>query len=142
MDKIKTPEWRKQMLAWLVRGSMKWYERGTLPTVKELPPAMSKALESYSNDNDHFGNFIMDRCIIQPSKRCHVRPLKEAYEIYMGRLQRPMIENDFKTLMRTLIPNGVVYSLGVKIKRINTTGYKGIGLLEPTEEALDSEGEQ
>jgi hypothetical protein len=60
----------------------------------------------------------------------------------MGRLQRPMIGNDFKTLMRTLIPNGVVYSLGVKIKRINTTGYKGIGLLEPTKEALDSEGEQ
>jgi P4 family phage/plasmid primase-like protien len=29
MDKLKTPEWRKQMLAWLVRGSMKWYERGT-----------------------------------------------------------------------------------------------------------------
>jgi phage/plasmid-associated DNA primase len=64
MDKIKTPEWKKQMLAWLVRGSMMWYERGTLPTVEELPPAMSKALESYSNDNDHFGNFIMDRCII------------------------------------------------------------------------------
>ncbi|GAQ87752.1 hypothetical protein KFL_003750020 [Klebsormidium nitens] len=115
---------------------------GTLPTVEELPPAMGKALESYSNDNDHFGNFIMDGCIIQPSQRCHVRPLKEAYEIYMGRLQRPMVENDFKTLMRQLIPNGVVYSLGVKIERINTTGYRGIGLLDPNEEAWDLEGEQ
>jgi P4 family phage/plasmid primase-like protien len=142
MDKIKTPEWRKQMLAWLVRGSMMWYERGTLPTVEELPPAMGKALETYSNDNDHFGNFIMDRCIIQPSKRCHVKPLKEAYEMYMGRLQRPLIENDFKTLMRQLIPNGVVYSLGVKIDRINTTGYRGIGLLDPNQEAWDLEGEQ
>ncbi|GAQ93657.1 hypothetical protein KFL_017680010, partial [Klebsormidium nitens] len=106
MDKIKTPEWRKQMLAWLVRGSMKWYERGALPTVEELPLAMAKALESYSNDNDHFGNFIKDRCILQPSKRCHVRPLKEAYEDYMGSTQRPMVVNDFKTLMRQLIPNG------------------------------------
>jgi phage/plasmid-associated DNA primase len=114
-----------------VRGSMMWYERGTLPMVEELPAAMGKALESYSNDNDHLGNFIQDRCIIQPSQRCHVRPLKEAYEIYMGRLQRLMVENDFKTLMRQLIPNGVVYSLGVKIDRINTTGYKGIGLLDP-----------
>jgi hypothetical protein len=60
----------------------------------------------------------------------------------MGRLQRPMIENDFKTLMRQLIPNGVVYSLGVKIDRINTTGYKGIGLLDQNEEAWDLEKEQ
>jgi P4 family phage/plasmid primase-like protien len=142
MDKIKTPEWRKQMLAWLVHGSMKWYERGTLPTVEELPPAMSKALETCSNDNDHFGNFIMDRCVIQPSKRCHVKPLKEAYEMYMGKLQRPLIENDFKTLMRQLIPNGVVYSLGVKIDRINTTGYRGIGLLDPIQEAWDLEEQQ
>ncbi|GAQ89787.1 hypothetical protein KFL_005620070 [Klebsormidium nitens] len=142
MDKIKTPEWRKQMLAWLVRGSIMWHEQGALPAVEELPPAMVKALESYSNDNDHFGNFIKDRCILQPSKRCHVRPLKEAYEDYMGSTQRPMVVNDFdKTLMRQLILNGVEYSLGVKIKRINTTGYKGIGLLDPAEESPDSEGD-
>jgi phage/plasmid-associated DNA primase len=113
-----------------------------MPTVDELPPAMGKALESYSNDNDHFGNFIQDRCILQPSKRCHVRPLKEAYEDYMGSTQRPMVVNDFKTLMRQLISNGVVYSVEVKIDRINTTGYKGIGLLDLREEASDSEEEQ
>jgi hypothetical protein len=59
----------------------------------------------------------------------------------MGSTQRPMVVNDFKTLMRQLIPNGVVYSLGVKINRINTIGYKGIGLLDPAEESPDSEGD-
>jgi hypothetical protein len=53
-----------------------------------------------------------------------------------------MVVNDFKTLMRQLIPNGVVYSVGVKIDRINTTGYKGIGLLDLRKEASDSEEEQ
>jgi hypothetical protein len=110
--------------------------------LKSCLQKMSKALESYSNDSDHFGNFIMDRCIIQPSKRCHVKPLKEAFETYMGRLHRPLIENDFKTLMRKPIPNGVVYSLGVKIDRINTTGYRGIGLLDPIQEAWDLEEQQ
>lgn len=91
-DKIKTPEWRKQMLAWLVRGSMAWYARGSLPAVEDLPKAMQAALERYVQANDHFNNFVVDHCIIDEGESAHVDVLKQAYENYVGRRDRSKFE--------------------------------------------------
>ena len=125
-DKITTPEWRKQMLAWLVRGSMAWYARGRLPAVEDLPKKMQDALEGYVQANDHFNNFVADHCIIREGKVAHVDVLKQAYENYVGRRDRPMIVTEFKALMESL--KGVTYAKQIKIRGRNTTGYRGICL--------------
>ncbi|GAQ93678.1 hypothetical protein KFL_018060010, partial [Klebsormidium nitens] len=125
-EKIKSPEWKKQMLAWLVRGSMAWYARGSLPLVEKLPQDMQKALEGYVEANDHFNNFVADHCILDERKACHVDVLKQAYENYIGRRDRPMIVTEFKVLMQGL--KGVTYEKQIKLERRNNTGYRGIYL--------------
>jgi phage/plasmid-associated DNA primase len=126
VDKINTPEWRKQMLAWLVCGSMAWYAKGGLRNVEELPEAMQRALDGYIQTNDHFNNFIADHCILRERKACHVDVLKQAYENYIERRDRPMIVTEFKVLMQGL--KGVTYAKQIKVGNRNTTGYRGICL--------------
>jgi phage/plasmid-associated DNA primase len=89
-EKIESPEWRKQMLAWLVRGSMAWYARGSLPQVKELPNKMQDALKDCAEANDHLENFIADHCVKGNTWATHVDVLKQAFESYIGRRDRPM----------------------------------------------------
>lgn len=135
-EKIETPEWRKQMLAWLVRGSMAWYARECLPQVEELPRDMQVALEGYVEANDHLSNSIADHCVKGEKWATHVDILKQAFENYVGRRDRRMSVTEFKTLMQSV--HGVTFVKQVKIQGRNTTGYKGISLLRQLYATKDS----
>ncbi len=87
---------------------------------------MQDALKGYVQANDHLSNFVADHCIVRDGKAAHVDVLKQAYENYIGRRDRPMTVTDFKTLMQGL--RGVTYAKQVKIHGRNTTGYRGICL--------------
>lgn len=93
---------------------MAWYARGSLPVVEDLPKEMQDALEGYVQANDHFNNFVADHCIIREGKVAHVDVLKQAYENYVGRRDRPMAVTEFKGLMGGL--KGVTYTKQIKIR--------------------------
>jgi P4 family phage/plasmid primase-like protien len=112
-EKIESPKWRKQMLAWLVRGSMAWYARGSLPLVEKLPQKMQDALKGYVEANDHLENFIADHCVKGKKWATHVDLLKQAFENYTGRRDRPMTVTEFKALMQSV--KDVTYAKQVKI---------------------------
>jgi P4 family phage/plasmid primase-like protien len=125
-EKIESPEWRNQMLAWLVRGSMLWYARGSLPVVEDLPRKMQDALKGYVEANNHLENFIVDYCVKGKKWATHVDILKQAFENYIGRRDRPMTVTEFKAMMQGV--KDVTYAKQVKILGRNTTGYRGITL--------------
>jgi phage/plasmid-associated DNA primase len=116
----------KAMLAWLVQGSIAWYARGGLPGVEDLPKEMQEALEGYVQAYNHFNNFVADHCIIRNGILAHVDVLKQAYENYVGRRDRPMTVTEFKGLMQGL--KTVTYAKQIKIRGRNTPGYRGICL--------------
>lgn len=54
---------REQLLVWLVRGAVAWYEAG----LGEQPELLKSALQRYVEENDTLQSFIEDRCEVQPS---------------------------------------------------------------------------
>lgn len=59
-DKLSTPEAQSQLLTWLVKGAVQWYER----RLQDVPDLLRARLEAYIADNDVLDQFIEDECEI------------------------------------------------------------------------------
>ena len=57
-------DFHEQMLAWLVRGAVRWYGTGTPILVDSAPPVLKAAKEAYKTENDALGGWIMDNCTV------------------------------------------------------------------------------
>lgn len=68
------------ILAWLVRGSIKWYTDGL-----QVPPQVSEALEEYKAENDLVGRFVDEFCTVGSGLDCKAGQLLEAYNDWAKR---------------------------------------------------------
>lgn len=66
---------REQLLVWLVRGAVAWYEAG----LGEQPELLKSALQGYVEENDTLQSFIEDRCEVQPSAKTNASEFRREY---------------------------------------------------------------
>jgi putative DNA primase/helicase len=60
---------------WIVKGFELWQKEGL-----QMPDSMKKATTDYREVMDSIGNFIKERCVIQPNATIKLKPLYEAYK--------------------------------------------------------------
>jgi P4 family phage/plasmid primase-like protien len=65
------------ILAWAVRGAVKWYERGL-----EAPLSVMLATLEYRNNSDPLADFITERCIVGQGLKCASGELYKAYQAW------------------------------------------------------------
>lgn len=65
------------ILAWAVRGCLKWQAEGLIP-----PDRVKMATEEYRTENDTVQQFISDCCLVSPGVRSRPQDLFKAYQTY------------------------------------------------------------
>jgi putative DNA primase/helicase len=106
------------ILAWLVRGCLKWNEGGLAP-----PAYVKEATKHYKESEDEFGQFIAECCIVREHTRARAGALREKYEKWCAEAgARPCAPKRFaerlqKHFHKTRDRIGVL--------------YEGIGLVDP-----------
>ena len=107
------------ILQWMIDGAAKYIQSGYALT----PPACVKqAIEEYREENDWIGNFLAERCELDPTSTEQAGALYEHYRAYCDELGEYKRSNtDFK---RALISRGIAWKktakgnlwLGLKLK--------------------------
>ncbi|HUX21788.1 MAG TPA: phage/plasmid primase, P4 family [Spirochaetia bacterium] len=65
------------MLNWLIDGCLRWQAERL-----GIPPAVREATESYRSEMDVIGNFLRDRCVVDPRETVQSRELFKAYAVW------------------------------------------------------------
>lgn len=114
------------ILAWLVRGCIDWQQRGLEP-----PPSILEATAEYRQDEDLYGDFIAERCVLGEHMQSGSSQLYQEFrewfaETVSKRREAPSQKKFGEALGRR---RGVE-----RIKdRTGRAAYRGIGLRETTE---------
>lgn len=88
-DKLRAE--RAGILAWAVRGCLRWQEEGLEP-----PQAVKDATAEYRDEMDTVGSFIDERCVRDPDAHTPSAWLYEAYKTWCFALSEiPMAKADF-----------------------------------------------
>jgi putative DNA primase/helicase len=74
---VKLEEELPGILAWLVRGCLKWGQIGLAP-----PVIIKEATEEYRRDEDLLADFIEDRCVIATDSKEYFKNLYSAFETW------------------------------------------------------------
>lgn len=83
------------ILAWLVRGCLKWQKQGLDP-----PEAVKAATDRYKQEEDKIGQFVNERCSIVPGARVTAGAIRKAYENwYEENSFTPVSGNKFSTYL-------------------------------------------
>lgn len=116
------------ILAWAVNGCLDWQQYGL-----NDPQAVATATASYRHEQDILGDFLEDRCIIEPLARIPKADLKEQYQEWcQDNSVEPVTQRTFKA---RLVEKGIVEG------RIGKTRYwRGIRL--KTDADSDSLGDE
>src|SRR5262249_23990225 len=88
------------ILAWLVLGCMKWYERGHLVA----PKAAVDATKDYRSEMDTIANFIDEECLVGNGKKVSTKGLLDRFESWCGQNGE---KYDPKTLKNALRERGL-----------------------------------
>lgn len=82
-SKLREQEAQDAILAWAVRGAIRWY--GLLKEGKELipPAAVKQEGEQYQKESDHLLQFVEDTILETENEKDRV-PKKDLYEYYLG----------------------------------------------------------
>ena len=108
---------RPGILAWLVRGCLKWLSEG-LPE----PPEVENATAEYKAAEDSLEKFIQDCCCVEPNAQEQAKPLRDRYKSWCS-------ENGEVELSRTSFTNRM-QEKGFTNKKTNTaTMWMGLWLL-------------
>lgn len=108
---VATDEAKEQMLVWLVKGAIAWYQQG----LGQPPTLFASATAEYMQDNDLLGNFLNDHCIKGPGLMVESKAMLTAFNsVYT---ERPLTS---KVLKHKMLARGFVY------KQIRTVEMSGI----------------
>jgi putative DNA primase/helicase len=127
MDKELPAKLRAELpgiLAWAVRGCLEWQQKGL-----GVPEEVTAATAEYRENQDFFGAFIQDRCIIDPQAETPSKELQLAYDSWCE-------ENGYKKEANPRVLWTQLTDRGFKEHRDNRTRYRiGIRLPRPSERA-------
>ena len=111
--KLSSQEGQEQLLSWLVRGAVAWYQRG----LGAMPEAVGQAFDSFHQENDTLTSFIRDSCILDKDATVNAKQFLDAYN----------------TVAEPRIKQGALKEMMAK-RRIDYStkrgAYKGISLKE------------
>ncbi|HRG97041.1 MAG TPA: phage/plasmid primase, P4 family [Polyangiaceae bacterium] len=65
------------VLAWAVRGCLEWHAHGLGD-----PPAVQEATSAYREESDTFGQFVRERCRLDPAGRVSRKEFRSEYEAW------------------------------------------------------------
>ncbi|MCM3489100.1 phage/plasmid primase, P4 family [Alkalihalophilus marmarensis] len=105
------------ILRWAVEGCLKWQKEGL-----EQPESIKKATDSYREDMDILGPFLMEKCLINPLAKCEAKALYEEYKDWC--FDNGEIELKNRAFYRALESRGFKKTNGAK----NRVIFEGIGL--------------
>jgi putative DNA primase/helicase len=114
------------ILAWLVRGCRAWQREGL-----GMSPEVAKATEQYRGEQNTFGEFIDERCVVSTDPAYKVRSgdLYSSYVKWCERAsERPVDRTDFGERVAKLP--------GVERYTSNGTCYRGIALRDSGEDEI------
>lgn len=118
-DKLKTE--LEGILAWAVRGCLQWQAVGLLP-----PASVLAATKSYREDQDTFGDFLTEKCILESDAKVTRKALRLAYETWAKEVgdRNPVGP---KLLAENLRERGCV-EVSVRADGLPERGWKGLRL--------------
>lgn len=119
VDKLSTPEARRQFLTWLVKGAVAWNQEG----LGAQPQLIKSAYEEYLQENDAIGRFIKEHCVIEEGAFVNVTEFKEAFNAATD------TGLDSKKIKQKMEARGFPLKQP-KIDGVTTRAYKGIRLME------------
>jgi len=118
------------ILAWAVRGSMRWYRE----RLRVVPQIMKDALAEYKDDNDIIGRWIAECCILDPNATCTAKSLYASFRDFAK-------ANNEREMTQTAFGGSLSKWKNGRLKRSRTnTGIQWRGIMTKTqletEEAL------
>ena len=111
-DKLQQPEALEQMLAWLVKGAVSWYQEG----LGKQPLALRSAKDEYYEQFDEVGKFIKEHCEVGPTFAVPTSAFKQALSVQGVNKSAPDIKKTMeKKGFRYKKSNGSCRFLGVAL---------------------------
>lgn len=103
------------ILTWLVRGTQAWLAQGLNP-----PASALRELAQYRDDEDVFGEFLRERCLVTEEARCTAEGLYSNYQTWAwGQgIRKPMTQSAF---CNTLVERGFK-----RFRDARSRGFTGI----------------
>jgi len=104
------------ILAWLVRGCLKWQQIGLAP-----PEVIRQATEEYRRDEDLLADFIEERCYISPESRVQASDLYDAFKAWFEEnvsKKASISQKKFGKLMKgrfEKVKSGIFYYQGLRL---------------------------
>lgn len=128
VDKLSTPEAKRQFLTWLVKGAVEWNRDGLGPQ----PALLKSAYEEYLQENDAIGRFIKEYCIVAENAFVGTTAFKEALNITSE------TQMDAKKIKEKMAARGFPYK-HQRIEGSMARVYQGLRLKADTCEPLDAQ---
>ena len=121
---------REGILAWVVRGAVEWYREGL-----GTPDAVRRATTAYRDEMDTLGDFLAQRCVIDPQATVGSTKLYDAFKTWLEEQGEP--KKSQKWLTGQLEERG----FGRRRQHGGTVALCGLRLLGPDETPTDGGGE-
>jgi len=113
------------ILAWLVRGHLEYREQGLNP-----PEKVMKATMEYQREGDLLGEFIEDRCVVDPYKTATSKELYDEYsEWYESNVSKKVPSQHFfgkrmKAKFTKRKSNGIIVYQGIGLRQASLDSPK------------------
>lgn len=120
------PEIQKQLLVWLVKGSINWYQNGLLGT----PDLICHAFKKYYDESDYLTSFVKEFCVCGKEEKISVSLFKDTLKkntrfkivINNDRLFKLMKEKGFNIKQIVGIKHFIGLNLNEFVKPGNSVG--------------------
>ena len=119
------------ILAWSLRGCLDWQRHGF-----DVPDEVKEATDGYRAEMDVLGDFLAERCALEPAGWATTRDLYKAYTAWCeASSERPLSKNPFST---RLAERGFA---STRVGKAQARGWRGIRLLTDLEKQTQTQAD-
>ncbi|KAJ3018212.1 hypothetical protein HKX48_003030 [Thoreauomyces humboldtii] len=125
MEKINGP-WKVAFMHMLIHYYYVWLQEG----LEHVPEKIAQYNRDYKESQDTAGKFLAEKCQIGPEYKTHSKPLWEAFAEWQKTEAHQIKQLGFNEKLKT--DPRFVYSKGLEIGGLNSSGYKNLRLTATT----------
>lgn len=115
--KLKSPHEKEIILAWLIKGAVRYYREGL-----NVPPSIASVTAEYVQENDSLGRFFTECVEVQEGATCYASALFAAYSNFCA-------ENGIKPATQTAFGRDLVSKGIEKYRSSQGIFYKNICII-------------